>query len=76
MDYLWIVPFYLYLWYTLSPPCSVLQDKLFGARTSEQFVVADREYIAFGASQEFGTNALRLYGDLLVSVAPLLLMSS
>eukprot|EP00602_Paraphysomonas_sp_CaronLab_P002197 CAMPEP_0185029516 /NCGR_PEP_ID=MMETSP1103-20130426/15858_1 /TAXON_ID=36769 /ORGANISM="Paraphysomonas bandaiensis, Strain Caron Lab Isolate" /LENGTH=315 /DNA_ID=CAMNT_0027564291 /DNA_START=1 /DNA_END=948 /DNA_ORIENTATION=+ len=34
-------------------------------KTSQnQFVVSSREYIAFGASAEFGTNALRLDGDL------------
>lgn len=35
------------------------------SQTSEQFLVATREYIAFGASHEHGTNALRLDGDLL-----------
>jgi len=36
-----------------------------GHNTSEQFLVATREYISFGASHEHGTNALRLDGDLL-----------
>mmetsp|Transcript_3097 Transcript_3097/g.4765 ORF Transcript_3097/g.4765 Transcript_3097/m.4765 type:complete len:323 (-) Transcript_3097:247-1215(-) len=33
-------------------------------KCQNQFVVSSREYIAFGASAEHGTNALRLDGDL------------
>jgi hypothetical protein len=36
-----------------------------------QFVISCREYIAFGGSEEFGTNALRIDSDLRVSLSSL-----
>lgn len=33
-----------------------------------QFVLSCREYLAFGGSEEFGTNAIRLDSDLRVNI--------